>query len=149
MDGLFVKTSQEPYEYLFVEAKTSILPTTQTKTKRHKSGILSQMITSLNGYAADDPRFELVRIRDNLAANFLETDRTAIRSDLTPPGPSNLKLLGVSVTNASTINEEDDDFILSASCGVPFDYYALVVTDLAALAADSYGYWDALKTALT
>lgn len=148
MDGLFVKTNQAPFEYLFVEAKTSILPTLKTPTKKHKSGILSQMLTSLNAYAADDPRFEFARIRDNLTANFPESDQKQIRSDLTPPGPSNLKLLGISVTNASTVNPEDDDFILTASCAAQFDYYALVVSDLAALASDSYGYWDALKLAL-
>ncbi|MGY4509325.1 Hachiman antiphage defense system protein HamA [Bradyrhizobium sp. USDA 3650] len=148
MDGLFVKTSQPHFEYLFVEAKTSILPTKKTPTKKHKSGILSQMLTSLNAYAADDPRFEFARIRDNLTANFSEADQKQIRSDLTPPGPSNLKLLGVSVTNASTVNPDDDDFILTASCGAHFDYYALVVSDLASLAAESYGYWDAVKAAL-
>jgi hypothetical protein len=147
MDGLFVKTSPTPYEYLFVEAKTSILPTKLTPKKKHKSGILSQMIKSLNAYAADDPRFEFIRIRDNLAANFSQAHQLQIKSDLTPPGPPNLKLLGISVTNASTVNSDDDDFILSTSCGAPFEYYALVVTDLATLATDSYGYWDSIKAA--
>jgi hypothetical protein len=148
MDGLFVKTNQTPFEYLFVEAKTSILPTRKSPTRKHKSGILSQMLTSLNAYATDDPRFEFSRIRDNLTVNFSDTDQKQIRSDLTPPGPSNLKVLGVSVTNASTVNPDDDDFILTASCAAPFEYYALVVSDLASLAAESYGYWDALKKAL-
>jgi DNA-binding transcriptional MocR family regulator len=148
MDGLFVKAGQQPFQYLFAEAKTSILPTTKTPTKKHKSGILNQMIGSLNAYSLDDPRFEFARIRDNLAKSFSDIDQKQIRSDLTPPGPENLKLLGVSVTNASTVNADDDDFILTAACSTPFDYYALVVTDLAALAAESYGYWDALKKAL-
>ncbi|MCA1549695.1 DUF1837 domain-containing protein [Bradyrhizobium sp. BRP19] len=149
MDGLFTNTGHQPFRYLFVEAKTSILPTAATRTRKHKSGILSQMIGSLNTYSLDDPRFEFARIRDNLTENFSEAEQRQIRSDLTPPGPADLKLLGVSVTNASTVNRDDDDFILTASCAAPFDYYALVVTDLASLAAESYGYWDALKKALT
>jgi hypothetical protein len=148
MDGLFVKTGRQPFQYLFIEAKTSILPTTSTPTKKHKSGILSQMIGSLNAYSSDDPRFEFARIRDNLTKSFPDADQQRIRSDLTPPGPENLKLVGVSVTNASTVNADDDDFILTAPCSAPFDYYALVVTDLASLAAESYSYWDAVKKAL-
>lgn len=139
MDGLFTKTGPQPFQCLFVEAKTSILPATLTPTKKHKSGILSQMIGSLDTYASDDPRFKFARIRGNLTENFSEADQLQIPSDLTPLGPPNLKLLGVSVTNASTVNADDDDFTLTAPCAAAFDYYALVVTELASLASESYG----------
>jgi uncharacterized protein DUF1837 len=145
MDGLFVNTAIQPFEYLFVEAKSSILPTEATKTKTHKSGILTQMIQSLDAYSADDPRFELTRIRDNLAKTFSTSEQSTIRADLVPPGPENLRVFGITVTNVQTVNANDDDFILTEPCSVAFDYSALVVTDLATLAADAYGYWDAMK----
>ncbi len=147
MDGLFVKTTVQPFQYLFVEAKSSILPTQATKTKTHRSGILTQMIDLLNAYSADDPRFELARIRDNLSKNFSDADRATIRSNLIPPGPDNLRLYGISVTNSQTINSDDDDFILSASCGATFEYYAIAVTNLAELASEAFGVWDKLKEA--
>lgn len=147
MDGLFVKTSCDPYEYLFVEAKSSILPTKSTKAKTHRSGILTSMLNSLHTYDDDDPRFEFARIRDNLESSFNEAEAAKIRSDLTPPGPDNLKFLGVSVTNACTVNTDDDDFILSKQCDTEFNYYALVVTDLAELAKDAYGRWIKMKAA--
>lgn len=147
MDGLFVKTSCVPYEYLFVEAKSSILPTESTKTKTHRSGILTQMLKSLHEYDDEDPRFEFARIRDNLESSFKDDEAKIIKSDLTPPGPDNLKFIGVSVTNACTVNTEDDDFILSRKCNIDFNYYALVVTDLAGLAKDAYGRWFKIKEA--
>lgn len=147
MDGLFVNTSCSPYEYLFVEAKSSILPTKTTKTKTHRSGILASMLKSLHTYDNNDPRFEFTRIRDNLESSFSKEEATKIKSDLTPPGPDNLKFLGISVTNASTVNKDDDDFILSEHCNIDFNYYALVVTDLAELAKDAYGRWAKIKAA--
>ncbi|MDV3099809.1 Hachiman antiphage defense system protein HamA [Burkholderia cenocepacia] len=146
MDGLFVDTRCVPYEYLFVEAKSSILPTETTKTKTHRSGILKSMVKSLHTYD-DDPRFEFARIRDNLEASFQDKERKKIKADLTPPGPENLKFLGISVTNLSTVNAEDDDFILSQASDNNFNYYALVVTDLAKLAEDAYGRWMNMRTA--
>ncbi|WP_441228858.1 Hachiman antiphage defense system protein HamA [Tardiphaga sp. 20_F10_N6_6] len=148
MDGLFVKLTQSPVEFLFVEAKSSVLPTPLTKQKKHKSGILKQMVDSLDACSTDDPRFEFARIRDNLDKHFSPDDQAKIRSELTPPGPANLKFMGVSITNASTVNTGDDDFILSAPCVAPFSYYALVVTDLSELAAHAYGIWDAMIKAL-
>lgn len=147
MDGLFVKTSCAPYEYLFVEAKSSILPTESTKAKTHRSGILTQMVNSLHKYHGEDPRFEFSRIRDNLESSFSGNEAEIISADLTPPGPDNLKFIGVSVTNACTVNVEDDDFILSRHCDIDFNYYALVVTDLAGLAKDAYGRWFKIKEA--
>ncbi|KVD67360.1 hypothetical protein WK69_02535 [Burkholderia ubonensis] len=105
------------------------------------------MLNSLHIYDDQDPRFEFARIRDNLEASFEENEAIAIRSDLTPPGPDNLKFLGISVTNSSTVNTDDDDFILSEHCDTDFNYYALVVTDLAELAKDAYGRWMKIKTA--
>ncbi|MDR6392610.1 Hachiman antiphage defense system protein HamA [Paraburkholderia phenoliruptrix] len=147
MDGLFVKTDCAPYEYLFVEAKSSILPTEATKSKTHRSGILTQMVNSLHKYHDEDPRFEFSRIRDNLQSSFDGNEAEVINADLTPPGPDNLKFIGVSVTNASTVNAGDDDFILSKHCNTNFNYYALVVTDLAELAKDAYGRWFKIKAA--
>jgi hypothetical protein len=147
MDALFVDTKSDPFTYLFVEAKSSVLPTKSTPAKSHRSGILKQMIESLNGYANDDPRFEYARIRDNLEKTFNPDVASRIRDDLIPPGPDNLKVMGVSITNAATVNQIDDDFILSAACGIPFDYHALVVTDLAVLAKDAFGYWEKVKAA--
>ncbi|MER2252938.1 Hachiman antiphage defense system protein HamA [Methylorubrum podarium] len=144
MDGLFVNVSSEPYEYIFVEAKSSILPTEKTKTKSHRSGLLQQMLTSLDGYEAEEPRMELVRIRENLDKNFQEAVRTKIKADLRPPGPK-LKYLGISITNSSTINSEDDDFILSSPCKISFDYYGLVVTDVARITSSAYAIWDDIK----
>lgn len=148
MDGLFVKTTCDPFEYLFVEVKCSVLPTDKTPTKTHRSGILKQMIESLDCYHQDDPRFEYTRIRDNLDKSFTPSESKSIRSDLTPPGPENLRFLGVSVTNRVTVNPGDDDFILSNACSLDFNYHAIAVTDLAALAHDAYGKWAATKEAL-
>lgn len=149
MDGLFVKTSCAPYEYLFLEVKSSVLPTESTKTKNHRHGILKDMLKSLDGYYRDDPRFEFTRIRDNLTESFTAEEVKIVTADLIPPGPENLKFLGISVTNACTVNSEDDDFILSKPCGIDFNYYALVVTDLEALAKDAYGKWMLTKEALS
>lgn len=60
------------------------------------------------------------------------------------PGPP-LSYLGISITNAQTVNADDDDFVLSQACGAPFDYYALVVTNLEQLAKSSYEIWDQLQ----
>lgn len=147
MDGLFVKTSCTPFEFLFVEAKSSVLPTTLTKTKTHRSGILKSMLTSLHTYHKDDLRFEFARIRDNLESSFTVDEAAEIKRELTPPGPENLKFLGISVTNASTVNTGDDDFILVEKCDINFNYHALVVTDLAKLAKDAYGRWEQMKAA--
>lgn len=142
MDGLFVDCATEPFKYLFVEAKSSILPTASSPTKTHRSGILKQMISSLEKYHDDDPRFELSRIRDNLAQSFPEEVACIIRRDLMPPGPSALDFVGITVTNHQTVNNDDDDFILSTSCALPFKYYALVVTDLSKTAEEAYGIWQ-------
>ncbi|SOY83468.1 hypothetical protein CBM2599_A160114 [Cupriavidus taiwanensis] len=147
MDGLFVRTDCTPYEYLFVEAKGSILPTEATPTKTHRSGILKHMLNSLHTYDDEDPRFEFARVRDNLEQSFDTAERKRIRSDLIPPGPDNLKFIGVSVTNLSTVNTADDDFILSQHCDKTFNYYALVVTNLAELANDAYGRWARIRAA--
>ena len=147
MDALFVDTSKHPYEYIFVEAKSSILPTALTKTKSHRSGILNHMISSLTAYKLEEPRMELIRIRENLQFGFADDERKQILNDLRAPGPE-LRYIGISVTNSNTINEKDDDFILSIPCGVEFDYHALVVTDLESLAKDAYSIWDAVKAAI-
>ncbi|TIX17108.1 MAG: DUF1837 domain-containing protein [Mesorhizobium sp.] len=149
MDGLFVKMGKEIFEYLFVEAKSSILPTSSTKKLTHRSGILKDMIESLNKYSSDDPRFEFSRIRDNLEKSFSNEDSKEIRSDLIPPGPENMKFLGISVTNALTVNQGDDDFILGTCCKSEFDYYAIVVTDLHATAQEAYGIWDEAKKVMS
>ena len=148
MDGLFVKTTSDPFEYLFVEAKSSILPTNVSATKTHRSGILKNMISSLDKYHTEDPRFELTRIRENLRQSFNEGDENTIRKDLIPPGPPVLQLLGMSVTNEQTVNIEDDDFILREPCSADFNYRAITVTNLADLTKEAYGYWDAVKAAL-
>lgn len=149
MDGLFVDISVDPYKFLFVEGKCSILPTEKTKSKSHRSGILSQMIDSLNKYQNEEPRFELTRIRDNLDKSFDSSVAEKIKRALMPPGPENLSFMGVSVTNSSTVNQGDDDFILSEPCDTPFDYKALIVTDLSALASEAYGFWDKIKQAVS
>lgn len=147
MDALFVDTAIDPYRYIFVEAKSSILPTASTKTKTHRSGILKHMIASLSSYKAEEPRMELIRIRENLQSGFSEEERKQILSDLRAPGPE-LNYIGISVTNSVTVNEKDDDFILSVPCGVEFDYHAIVVTDLESLAKESYSIWDTVKDAI-
>lgn len=149
MDGLFVKTSVAPYQYLFVEAKSSILPTQATPNKSHRSGILKHMVESLEGYSSDDPRFELSRIRDNLEKSFTLDEATLIRGNLIPPGPDNIKFLGISVTNMQTVNAKDDDFILSVNCSALFEYYAIVITDLSQIAQEAYGLWAAGKKAMS
>lgn len=147
MDALFVDTRTEPYQYIFVEAKSSIQPTSDKASVSHKSGLLKKMIDSLNRYSEESPRFELVRIRENLDSSFEPTERRIILSDLRPPGPD-LRFIGISVTNASTISQSDDDFVLTADCQCEFDYRALVVTDLSKLADTAYGYWDTVKGAV-
>jgi hypothetical protein len=138
MDGFFVKTTCDPFQYLFVEAKTSILPTDKTKFSGHRHGILKQMITSLGAYDKVDERFDFTRIRDNLEQGFSPSEAKQIRSDLVPPGPSNASYVGVAVTNKQTIDQGDDDYILSAASNKKFDFYGLVVVDLKQLAQESY-----------
>ena len=146
MDALFVDMATDPFRYVFVEAKASILPTVSTPYVQHRNGLLKRIVDSLAEYEAEVPRFELFRIRENLEADFEATNRDRILNDLRPPGPT-LNFLGVSVTNASTQSTEDDDFILSSACPKAFDYHAVVVTDLAALATEAYGYWENVTTA--
>src|SRR6516164_6561009 len=98
------------------------------------------MLEFIEQFASDDPRFEFSRIRDNLETVFSPVERIVIHNDLIPPGP-NLNLLGVTVTNDVTMNHENDDFILPSPCSTPFDYYALVVSDLKSLAEEAYGCW--------
>ena len=129
-----------------MEVKSSILPTDKTSTKSHKSGILKNMLEFIEQFASDDPRFEFSRIRDNLETVFSPVERIVIHNDLIPPGPK-LNLLGVTVTNSVTMNHEDDDFILTSPCSTPFDYYALVVSDLKSLAEEAYGCWLKIKEA--
>ena len=69
-------------------------------------------------------------------------------SDFRGGGPDP-KFLGISVTNAVTVNAEDDDFILGEACSSDFDYYAIVVTDLAKLAEESFGFWDEISAAIS
>jgi hypothetical protein len=147
MDGLFVDQNCDPYKYIFVEAKSSILPTKTTRIKSHRSGILKQMLDSLNGYDAAEPRMEMIRIRENLDKSFSESERRKIRSDLRVPGPE-MQYLGVSVTNAVTVNDKDDDFILSSPCNIGFNYYGVVVTNVEKLTSESYKTWDAVKKAI-
>ncbi len=56
--------------------------------------------------------------------------------------------LGVSVTNSVTVNSDDDDFILSSPCNIEFDYYGIVVTDVAQVTSGAYEIWDAMKAAV-
>jgi hypothetical protein len=149
MDGFFVKATSDPFEYLFVEAKTSILPTEKTTFSGHRHGILKQMITSLGSYDKIDERFDFTRIRDNLEQNFLPAEAKQIRSDLVPPGPSNASYVGVAVTNQQTIDQRDDDYILSAACNKTFDFYGLVVFDLKKLAQESYRHGKVISDAAT
>lgn len=87
---------------------------------------------------------EYVRIRENLSTLFDAEVATQIKADLRMPGPA-LNYLGISVTNTVTVNAEDDDFMLVTPCSVPFNYHALVVTNVEKLAADSYGVWAASR----
>lgn len=106
------------------------------------------MIDSLNKFSGEDPRFELTRIRENLSSSFSDSERNAIKKDLRPPGPANLKVLGMSVTNEQTISNADDEFILTEPCSTQFDYHAIIVTNLAELAKEAYGYWDKIVEAV-
>lgn len=147
MDGLFVDLSSDPFDYVFVEAKASTLPTETTATKTHRAGLLKNMIASLDSYVTEEPRMEFIRIRENLQGDFEPSDREQILSDFRGIGPD-LKYLGASVTNAVTINDADDDFILSEASACDFDYYAIVVTDLKKLAEESFGFWDEIGAAV-
>lgn len=148
MDGFFVCTDSIPFHYLFVEAKSSILPTGSSKFKGHRYGIFKQMINSIGKYASVDERFDLTRIRDNLESHFTPEIQKQIRSDLIPPGPENASFLGVSVTNSSTMSSLDDDFILSSPCSRSFDFAGLLVNDLATLAKEAYEYGDEIQKAI-
>lgn len=142
MDGFFVDISTNPFVYYAVEAKCSILPTSKTKFSGHRHGILNQMITSLKGYDDNDERFDFTAIRDNLeVGSFTDNESGQIRKDLIPPGPEQLKNIGMAAINVCTVDEKDDDFILTEPCSREFDYYCLAVTDLTSLANKSYSNW--------
>lgn len=138
MDGFFVNTDGDEFEYLLVEAKSSILPTEKTKFSGHRHGILKQMLESIEGYSKDDERFDFAKIRDNLSKGFSEKEARQIKRDLIPPGPLKCSFLGVAVVNSSTVHGADDDFILSSANSYPFNFSAIVVDDLAKLASESY-----------
>lgn len=148
MDGFFVKTDEAEFEYLLVEAKSSILPTEKTKFSGHRHGILKQMLESIDGYGKEDERFDFAKIRDNLAASFSDKEARQIKKDLIPPGPIKCSFLGVAVVNSSTVHSLDDDFILSSSISYPFEFSAIVVEDLAALARESYNYGRTVMDAI-
>lgn len=145
MDAMFVDTSSNDYKYFFVEAKCSILPTTKTKTKTHKSGILKQMISSLDNYKESDKRFDFTTIRDNLDKETFTTEEAKkIKKELFPPGP-NLSYIGMAAINEITVNQNDDNYILSESCAKDFTFRAVVVSDLGSLAHNAYSAWDFIK----
>ncbi|WP_197077044.1 MULTISPECIES: Hachiman antiphage defense system protein HamA [Pseudomonas] len=148
MDGFFVKTDGTEFEYLLVEAKSSILPTEKTKFSGHRHGILKQMLESIDGYAKEDERFDFAKIRDNLSTSFSTNEARQIKRDLIPPGPIRCSFLGVAVVNSSTVHSADDDFILSSSISYPFEFSAIVVDDLATLARESYHYGKSVMDAI-
>ena len=148
MDGFFVKVDGDEFEYLLVEAKSSILPTDKTKFSGHRHGILKQMLESIDGYSKDDERFDFAKIRDNLSISFSEKEARQIKRDLVPPGPLKCSFLGVAVINSSTVHHADDDFILSSVITYPFDFAAIVIDDLATLASESYHYGKTVMEAI-
>jgi hypothetical protein len=148
MDGFFVDVTTDPYTFIAVEAKTSILPTQRTRFSGHRHGILQQMIASLENYGPVDKRFDFVAIRDNLEeGDFDKQEAQRIRASLIPPGPDRLIYMGMATVNESTVCAEDDDFILQQPCSTPFDFRALVVADLAGLANKAYEKLAALTRA--
>ena len=109
MDAFFVELSDDaPYRYFAVEAKCSIQPTQSDRPFRgHRSGILRQLVKSLDSYTTLDRRFDFALIRDNLERDaFTEAQRTTIRRDLVPPGPLRLTYLGTATINRSTISAD-------------------------------------------
>jgi hypothetical protein len=148
MDGFFVKTDVSPFHYLFVEAKTSIHPHGTSTFRGHRSGVLKQMIRSLGSYVPGDERFDLTRIRDNLSQRFDPAVAKEIKADLVPPGPLNSSFMGIAVVNAATVNQKDDDYILGQPCEREFEFRALVVSDLAALAKEAYRYGKEISESL-
>jgi hypothetical protein len=142
MDAFFVYTLEQPYTYYAVEAKSSVLPTGRSKNKSHRSGVLKQLIESMENANEQDFRFDFLRIRDNLERDFNEKEASVIRRDLMPPGPERLVRVGMAVINTSTVNQDDDDYILCTDCTVDFGFRSIVVADLAKLASEAYGAWD-------
>lgn len=139
MDGFFVDLRKSPFEYYAVEAKCSILPTQKSRFSGHRFGILKQLVSSLNSYESQDRRFDLSLIRDHLETpNFTRDQQKEIQRDLVPPGPRNLLYLGIASINKSTVNTEDDDYILSEPCSRNFSFYCIAVSDLKKLAESSY-----------
>ena len=146
MDGFFVDLKSDPYTFIAVEAKTSILPTDKTKCSGHRHGILKQLIASLDGYSDEDKRFDFTLIRDNLnKGSFTEKEVLNIKEELKPPGPSSMIHIGIATINESTVHPEDDGFILTEKCRLDFKFRSLVVADLADLAALAYGRVQKLK----
>lgn len=148
MDGFFVKTEGAEFEYLLVEAKSSILPTAKTRFSGHRHGILKQMLTSIDGYDKEDERFDFAKIRDNLSASFSDKEARQIKRDLIPPGPIKCSFLGMAVVNSSTVHSADDDFIISSVISHPFDFSAVIVEDLATLASESYRHGKNIMDAI-
>lgn len=145
MDGFFVDTSTSPFTFFAVEAKSSVLPTVRTKRRSHRSGILKEMTASLENYGPVDERFDFTTIRDNLEHGFSGDEASEIRDELVPPGPHTLRRIGFAVINECTINQDDDDYILTQACPTPFEFRGLTVTDLAELAAAAYREASKLK----
>jgi hypothetical protein len=138
MDGFFVDTSTDPMTFYAVEAKSSILPTKDTKARGHRYGILGQLISSLEKYGAVDERFDFTTVRDNLETSFSATEQEAIKSELFPPGPKNLVRLGMAVINECTVDIKDDDYVLTQDCAVDFTFRAITVANLAGLSEAAY-----------
>lgn len=146
MDGFFVDLSKEPFHYLLVEAKASVLPTQASSFSGHRHGLLPRMIASIGEYTLGDKRFDLTKIRDNLE-EFDPNVAAQIRKDLVPPGPINSTFLGIAVINATTVNQPDDDFILVTPGKRPFGFAGIVVDDLTSVASEAYAAALAIKAA--
>lgn len=144
MDAMFVNRATDPYEYVFVEAKCSIKPQDQSGRKSHRSGILRQMVESLGHYSDHDERFDFTTIRDHLERGFSTEEAQRIRQDLTPPGPYNLRYLGVACVTHETINQKDDDYILTVDSERSFDFQGIAVSDVLELADKAYAEYRPL-----
>lgn len=143
MDVMCVDTSEKQYKYWWFEVKTSM----RHGKVYHRNGIYKQMKKSLENYTMGDKLYDFVQIRDNISrADFTDDEIKTIKKQLSPPGPK-INFHGMAVINVSTIDDEDDKFLLTESSNAKYDVKVLTITDLKKLSSEAYNRLEAIQKA--
>jgi len=146
MDIMCVDTSNYDFKYWWFEVKTSIQPASKKKAY-HRHGIYKQLKESLEKYSHGDKMYDFVQIRDNLSkSDFSLEEIKQIRKDFSPPGPE-IFFHGLAVINIASIDDSDNDYIISEPSSIAYNVRVLTITDLKSMAIDAYERLENIKKA--